>query len=219
MRIPNMSKVRKNDFDDRTYEIRRISYVINADGVFYDFSDEKTKVAFITYIEKIVRTSYEYKTLIKMLKEDLDMNSCTYFHNIEESMKIGIEIHHSPFTLFDICLILLNKFIEEGEPIDPFTLAEAVLYEHYAGRVGLVPLCKTVHELVHVGQIFIPIEYVFGDVGSFYIQNWMYMTDLQKESLLKTISVSQELQETVPHVLKKKFIYLDIDGMKLPKAI
>lgn len=219
MQIPNMGKVRNKKFDDKTYEIRRIGYVVNADGVFYDLSNDKTKVSFITYVEMLIRQSYEYKMFIKTLKEDLDMNTCTYFHNINISMKIGIEMHHSPFTLFDICLIMLNKFMEEDIAIDPFELAKAVMYEHFVGRVGLLPLCKTVHELVHAGQIIIPITYVFGDVGEFYRKNWQYLTETQKESLNKLISVTTELESTVPTVLNKKFIYLDIDGMRLPKAV
>lgn len=219
MRIPNMSKVRQTDFDDREYEIRRIKYYNKADGVYFDLTDEKTKTAFINYIEKIIRASIEYKDFISFLKDELKLNKCTYFRNIskDDIKNISIEIHHSPFTLFDLCLISLMKFIDEGLPINVFNIAEDVMYKHFCGDVGLVPLTKTVHELVHESQIFIPINNVYGDVAKYYYENRQYMTELQKETLLKTIQASEELENNVPHVLKKKFIYLDVEGMTLPK--
>ena len=38
-------------------------------------------------------------------------------------------------------------------------------YMHYEGKVGLVPLSLSAHELVHEGELFIPLtsEYVFGN--------------------------------------------------------
>lgn len=221
MRIPNMSRVRKNDFDDRQYEIKRIKNYTPADGVSYDFTDEKTKVSFIMYIEKIVRSSIEYAEFIKFLKEKLELNRCTYFKNISKSdfKNISIEIHHSPFTLFEICSIAFNKFIDEGMTIDVFRIANYVMFTHFSGDIGLVPLTKTVHELVHESQIFIPISSVYGDVGKYYMENREYMTEVQKETLLKNINATKELEEAVPHVLKKKFIYLDVEGMTLPKLL
>lgn len=221
MRIPNMSKVRKNDFDDRDYEIKRIKYYTKADGIYYDLSDEKTKTAYIHYIEKIVRSSIEYSDFMKFLKENLKLNRCTYFKNVskDEIKNISIEIHHSPFTLFDLCLITLLKHMDECRPINVFSIAEEVLYKHYCGDIGLVPLSKTVHELVHANQIFIPINSVYGDVGKYYLEHREYMTELQKETLLKIINATEELEKAVPHILKKKFIYLDVDGMTLPKLI
>lgn len=221
MRIPNMSKVRKEDFSTQTHEIKRITYYGEGDGVFYDLSDEKTKVAFIKYVESIIRASGEYRNFIKMLKDELDMNSCSYFHKINKKdySNVGIEMHHSPFSLFDLCLITLNKHMDEGIAINVFCLAEEVMLHHYIGIVGLIPLSTTAHELVHVGQVFIPIHYVYGDVSSYYKEHWKYMTEVQKETLLKLINVSEELSKTVPHVFNKKFIYLDVEGMSLPKTL
>lgn len=221
MRIPNMAKVRKSDFSTELYEIKRISYYTEADGLCYDLSEEKTKVAFIKYVELLIRASGEYRIFIKLLKDELDMNQCSYFHKINKKSyaTVGIEMHHSPFSLFDLCLITLNKQMEEGIDINAFCIAEEVMLQHHLGQIGLIPLSKTAHELVHVGQVFVPIHYVYGDVGSYYKENWKYMTTLGKESLLKLINVSEELASTVPHVFNKKFIYLDVEGMSLPKAV
>jgi hypothetical protein len=71
---------------------------------------DKAKVKFIQQIEKIVRSSLEYKEMVEFLKENADFSNCKFYVNITGSKKIKIEIHHTPFTLFDIVSIALDKW-------------------------------------------------------------------------------------------------------------
>ena len=218
-RIPNLSKITK-EIDDSQYDVKRIKEYYAFDEMGINLSEETNKVNYVNYIETIIRKSIEYKEMITFLRDNIDMDKCAYFNKVNNKYKsIKIEVHHAPFTLHDITYIVLQKFIDEGLDINTADIAEYVLLLHYQGLVGLIPLCKTVHELVHAGQIFVPVNYVYGDIGRFYIEYSEYMSEPQKEALYKNIAVSNELQTGIPKVLKKKFIYLDVQGMTLPHYV
>lgn len=220
MRIPNMSKVKVLDLNEPIYDQRRYKDVLSPDSIVMDLSDEKSKVSFVKYIETLVRSSYEYKQMIQFLRERLNMNYCAYFNKVNNKINgITIEIHHEPFSLYDITYIVLSMFIDYGYPIESAYIAQEVIKLHYHGIIGLIPLSKTVHELTHAGQIFIPITYVFGDVGQFFLKYMKYMTQQQKDIIYKSINLAEKLEKTNPHILKKQFIYLDVDGMILPSKI
>lgn len=219
-RIINMSKVKEHNLDEPLYEVRRYSYVPEPSRLAFDLSDKKSKDVFIKYIEKLARHSWEYKKMIDFLREKIDMNYCAFFKNVNNKINgIKIEIHHEPFTLYDISSIIISEFIEEGYPLDIPNIVETVLIIHYYGLVGLIPLSKTVHELVHAGEVFVPISYVFGDIEGFFNKYRKYMTENQKEFLLNSIKMSDKLANSSPKVLQKKFVYLDVDGMLLPSKI
>lgn len=220
MRIPNLSKMELSFKDDRDYEERRYNDYYDYDDIGYDLSDDKSKMAFIKYIKTMIRNSFEYKNMIDFLKKYIDMNHCTYFKGINNSIKgIKIEIHHEPFVLEDICYIVLRKFMEEDMEIKPSVISEHVMLLHYMGLIGLIPVSKTVHELIHDKEIFVPITYVYGNIEQFYREYHEYMTKDQKEILRKSIALSEKLENATPKALKKKFVYLDIKGMEFPKEI
>lgn len=219
-RIPNMNKVKKLDINEPIYQTKRISNFIDPDRLGYDLSDEKSKINFVKYIEKIIRGSFEYKKMIEFLRDKIDMNHCAFFKDVNNKINgITIEIHHEPFSLYDVTYIVLQMYMDEGYPLKPSNIAEEVMLLHFFGMIGLIPLSKTVHELVHDSQIFIPITHVFGNVEKFYRQYFKYMSPQQKEILAKSIKISKQLEESVPNVLTKKFTYLDVDGMRLPAKI
>lgn len=66
---------------------------IDMDGK-YKIVEEKV----IKYIERVIRSSYEYRDYIKYLKTTLDINSCTFYEGYSISNGLSVEIHHSPFT-------------------------------------------------------------------------------------------------------------------------
>ena len=220
MRIPNMSTIQPKEFSDELYELRRIKDYCEPDRLGYDLSDEKSKRVFVDYIKKKIRSSFEYKEMISFLRRNIDMNRCSYFKKVNNSIKgITIEIHHEPFTLEDITYIVLSYFIDNGIAIDPAAIAEQVMLLHFQGLVGLIPVSKTVHELIGAKQIFVPINNVYGDIEEFYKRYHDYMTEDQKAILAKSIKMSDKLAKYPPTVLKKKFIYLDVDGMSLPSYV
>ena len=61
-------------------------------------------------VEKTVRSSYEYKALVNYLREYMDMNQCAFYQSVSnaDNLKVHIEIHHEPLSLYDICLIVFS---------------------------------------------------------------------------------------------------------------
>ena len=131
---------------------------------------DRDKEKFIKRVEKVVRDSMEYKDYILFLKDYVNMNHCAFFTNVanKEGSKVRIEIHHEPLTLFDIVAIVLEKHLAEGVPISDFYIAEEVMELHYQNKVGLIPLSKSIHQIVHHSDdIFIPINLVYGNYKEF----------------------------------------------------
>lgn len=129
----------------------------------YDLSDDKDYKRFCKDIEKIIRNSYEYKIFIKYLKENFNMNKCAFLNiSDEEDPSIKIHIHHSPLTLYDIVNIVYRKMSNNNEFISVWSVAEQVLRLHYQLLVGLIPVSETVHQLIHSGRLFVPLNKVFG---------------------------------------------------------
>lgn len=99
----------------------------------------------------------------------MDMNKCSFFQNVsnKDTFKIKIELHHSPFTLYDITMTIFNKRVFYKESLDVEMVAKEVMYIHYFCMVGIIPLAETVHELVHKQIVFIPKDSVFGNYEGF----------------------------------------------------
>ena len=76
----------------------------------YDLMDDKDREKYINDLERCVRSSFEYRQMIQYLRDYMNMNSCAFMPNVtnETGRKVRIEIHHSPFTLRDICCIIIN---------------------------------------------------------------------------------------------------------------
>lgn len=189
----------------------------------YVMYDEKTRTKFIKKVEKLIRSSLEYKEFINYLHSAYDMNYCMFFNNVskEDGRRIKIEIHHIPFTLFDISNIVLKKYETEELPIDPLRIAEEIMELHYKGMVGLVPLSQTVHELYHRGDIFIPLQYVDKGFLLFYKEYKDYIHDYD-EQLKRLIVLSKDFDLGKNSVLRKHLIYLnnlgyDAKPMKIKK--
>ena len=157
-----------------TVEIKELPYF---DSMQYDLSDEKDYNKFIQDTERLVRNSYEYRKLIEYLRNIVGMDKCTFLENVTnlDNTKIGIEIHHTPLTLFDIASTVINKRVQNKESVDIFDVSEEIMYLHYIGFVGLVPLSVTAHELVHNNYLFVPTNIVRGNYKEFInrYNNWI----------------------------------------------
>ena len=109
----------------------------------------------------------EYRDYIAYLKEYVDMTHCAFFNNVENSQgsRVRIEIHHEPLTLYDIVKTVVNKHIDEGIPLNDFFIADEVMLLHYTNKVGLVPLSKSVHQIIHnSNELIIPLDLLLVDV-------------------------------------------------------
>lgn len=188
----------------------------------FDLNDDKSFMKYMKTVEKVVRSSYEYKAMVQYLREYMDMNQCAFYSNVNntDTTKIRIEIHHEPLSLYDICLIVYNKRVAYNEPLDEEYVAKEVMYLHYNLMVGLIPLAETVHQLVHAQYLFVPTTAVLGKYKEFIDRYKPYMIPEQLETLEHIEEATSVYDnDEVKTVLSKNFIYVDMSGAyDLPKT-
>ena len=182
----------------------------------YDLFDDKEREKYINDLERHVRSSYEYRNMVQYLREYMNMNSCAFIPNItnEVNRKIKIELHHSPFTLRDICVTILNKRIKNNEMLTIESVAYEVVFVHYSLMVGLIPLSETVHQLVHSQYIFIPTDKVYGYYKNFVKTYNDYIDPelLDKLDELERLTIAGTYNDSYKEVLEKKYITIDMEG-------
>ena len=178
--------------------------------------DDKEREKYINDLERHVRSSYEYRNMVQYLREYMNMNSCAFIPNItnEVNRKIKIELHHSPFTLRDICVTILNKRMKNNEMLTIESVAYEVMFVHYSLMVGLIPLSETVHQLVHSQYIFIPTDKVYGYYKNFVKTYNDYIDPelLDKLDELERLTIAGTYNDSYKEVLEKKYITIDMEG-------
>jgi len=88
-----------------------------------------------------------------------------------------IELHHSPFTLYNIVEAVAMRMMEHDQKVETFLVVEEVNRLHYQFRVGITPLNPTAHELVHNGVLPVHPRIVIGDWKSFYSEYSAYLSE------------------------------------------
>lgn len=207
--LPNAISKIKQVHIDKPIVIPRLPVVTN----------DKQRVKLIKTIESYCRSAMEYTDVITYLRKYVNMDQCTFLDNFKAGSKRGmIEIHHAPYTLFSIVDIVMRKQEEQLGYIDEFIVAEEVMRLHYMGLVGLVPLSITVHQLVHDGQIHVPLWCVYGRFVEFTKKYYDWIPDEIISALSEEIKLSRKFRED-PEALKEnsrilevQYVYLDVDG-------
>lgn len=182
----------------------------------YDMSSEKDFKRYIQDIEKDVRHSREYQLFISFLKENMDMNHCSFFEavNNKDTNHIRVEIHHTPFSLYDICIIVYNKRVFYGEGTSVFEVSKEVAICHYNLIIGLIPLSKTIHKLVHNGYLFIPADHVLGRYDYFV----EYYKDFIDQDTMETLDKIEQYTDLYKNdiynkeLIEEKHIYINPEG-------
>lgn len=163
------------------------------DGYVWDLDDPKDMKKYFTTIEREVRKSFEYREMIHFLKNNYDMDQCAFIqYDPSDTYNISIEIHHYPFTLFDIVVIVYKKRLYYGEAMESRMVSKEVTMLHYKLLVGLIPLSKTVHQLVHDSKLFIPVSNVFGNYRTFVNTYKPFCDEEQLETLDRIEKYSME---------------------------
>lgn len=209
------------------YEMKQVEYsgqklsIVEIDNIpeydieDYDLMDTKDFNKYISNIERIVRGSFEYRQLIAFLRENMNMNKCSFYENVNniDTFKIKIHIHHHPFTLYDICIMVYNKRTFYRESLDDEMVAKEVMFLHYNLMVGLIPLAETVHELVHNNYLFIPLDKVMGNYQQFINMYEDFMTPEQIDVLDRNMEFTKTFIEgSQNNILAKNYVYLDLTG-------
>lgn len=195
-------------------EILNMSKIPDYDLEDWEFRDAKDFTKYIKFLEQTVRSSVEYREYIQYLRNAFEMNRCTIYMNVTNNLtnNIKIEVHHDPLTLYDICLIIFRKRQAAGEPLDEDNVAKEVMWCHYNGMIGLIPLSETVHELVHNGVLFIPTTHVFGNYKLFVEMYRPFFTIEQTDMLNEIERESQNYDiNKFKEILAHKKLYIN-DG-------
>lgn len=174
----------------------------------------------IKKFEKIARNSLEYRKYFKYLKQNLDMSRCTYLPNITAGTGgLHIELHHSPFTMFDITKAVVARHIEEYGSADEFEVAEEVMMLHYENLVGLIPVSPTVHELIHSEAFDVHPGLTYGYWKEFVRRYRKYFTE-DLELKLKDLEAWEDVPKNrIPEILNVKYTMLQYEGLPLYKSL
>lgn len=185
----------------------------------YDLFNEKDFKKYIDDIERMVRSSREYREAVQYMRKFINMNTSLFFKNVNniETAKIKIELHHYPFTLYDIALTVFNKRNRLQEPLDIELVAKEVAYLHYFLIVGLVPLSKTEHKLVHNQALFIPLilngnSIVLGDYNKFVD---MYSQDIPEDAMAR-FNTYKELTKNYNQAINVDILKVSPTYLQLP---
>lgn len=184
------------------------------------YNTPKEREKHIKSVETIVRRSLEYKSYIKFLKDHLDMKKCLVLKNLKmgNGKRYHVEIHHEPFTLFDIVETVINKNLYLDKSIGLLEVGKEVMELHYDGKVGLIPLTSTMHELVHSGRIFIPLQFIYQKYNNFFNEYEQFINPNTLEKLEAKVNLSLDSDSILSDSLDVEFTYLDVDGFKFPKV-
>lgn len=195
----------------------------------FTLTNDREKVKFIKRIEKAIRTSMEYRDIIAYLREYIGMDACAFFNNVNKdtSKRIRIEVHHSPLTLYDIVAVVVEKFISTGTPLNDIYIAEEAMELHYKNMVGLIPLSKTLHEVVHnSNKLVIPTYMVFGNFKEFLEYYGDCIDDEDNEALNtaydkidKMIEDTKLINSSTFDALDTQITYLEVDGFSVPTKL
>ena len=186
---------------------------------YVPLTNAKDRHKFISRVEKIIRSSKEYRDYIQFLKEHIGLDKCIFFQNItnggeNKRSRISIELHHEPFTLYDIVNVVLTKYQDEGLPINDLLIADEVLELHYANQVGLVPLSKTMHQMIHNStKLIVPLNMCYGAYSEFLEKYEPYIDEELYEKLERKMNETAALTPESFEAIKKQFTYLDVDGV------
>ena len=218
MRIPkiNASSYKSKDFESiiETIDVdllERVKYVSDIDP---DNTKEFPKI--IKTIKTMVRSSFEYKNLMKFLKEHRGFYKTAFYRGIVRTpeKKFSVEVHHVPFVMEDIVVTVINKRMANGESLQFLDICDEIMRLHYEGLVGLVPLDKTTHALIHsenAPEVFYPLQFIdFGDFHEFYRQYKKYIPDNVKAAYSYHQDLSmrfEKFEEAIPDYMRPKQLY------------
>lgn len=218
MKLPNNKSTTKQAKKFNDFEIREVDLETPEDFQFSftEFDNDKALMKYIKSVERLIRSSYEYRNYIGYLKQEQNLTNCKFLDkiDIDEIKGVPLEFHHYPFNLYEIVETVLKKQTDfYTHSVNTFEVCNEVMRLHYENLIGLVPLSETVHELAHSGEIFINLNMVFGNVKEFLNIYDDYIGDGLKDSLkmLSDLSDKNALQSN-KFILKKVFQEIVLEG-------
>ncbi len=135
------------------------------------FDSDKESFKFIKNVEKLVRSSLEYREWVSYVTESLGHRECALTkENINEC---SLEVHHHPINLFNICNAVTTDFINKNLKFTTYAIALEVIKLHFQNKVGYMVLLSDIHEKFHNGFQNLPIDSVHGNY-QYLIDNYIF---------------------------------------------
>ena len=162
----------------------------------------------IKTLERFCRGSYEYKSYINYLKNELDIKSCSILNTINiDEIQVSLEFHHCPISMYDVCDIVARSMIDVDDYVSAMDICERVMLEHYNNNIGLIPLTSTMHKLVHSGSIIIPPTKVYGNWQRFVEKYHNYIDNDLLIKINEFAQIKEDDANKVNDAKLKKAIY------------
>lgn len=158
-----------------TNTIESTDYEYNLSLRVKDFENESEEIKFIKSCERGIRSCPEYKVWTSYLKDALNYRICDITG--ENNEELTVEVHHHPYTLFDITRCVTKEFMFEEQEFCSFDVCTKVIEMHYQMRTPFVLMIKSMHEKFHNGFLKLPMELVHGDYKYFFENYAKYMDE------------------------------------------
>ena len=157
---------------------------------------------------------WQILNLISYLKNTEGMDVCSFLDNVtsRDNSRVKIEIHHSPLTLYDICLAVFRKRQQRKESTNIEAVAQEVMYLHYIGWVGLIPLSSMIHDMVHNQYLFVPTDKVRGNYKAFVDNYYNFIDPDTLDSLDAAEDATKEYNNKQMELFNNHKIYLNVNG-------
>ena len=157
--------------------------------------NEKQKEKFIKSVERIIRTSQEYSQYIRYLKTTAMLTQCSVLNKLPEevSKALTIEMHHCPLTLYDLVDIILTRQLSIGGDFTRISIANDVMVAHYMNQVGLVPMTKTMHQMIHENVNVVNHRDIFGNFDAFAETYSVFLTEEHQNKIARVKRTPDEV--------------------------
>ena len=171
------------------------------DMKYYEFDEKQVKK-----VEVGIRSSFEYRGIIQFIKHNLNVNHCSFYEGYSMKNGLTIELHHSPFTLYDITEAVMAKSIKEKGYWETFRIIEEVNRLHYEFKIGLTPLNPTAHKLVHNQTLAVHPKIVIGFWKDFYGEYQAYLSEAAVSKYREMVDMESKNDEDlkIPKILEYK---------------
>ena len=171
---------------------------IDFDMRYFEYNEQDVK-----RVERIIRSSSEYRDYIYFMKSNLNVNHCSYYEGYSMQNGLTIELHHAPFTLFNITEAVMARSMHDNGYWETFRIAAEVVLLHYEFKVGLTPLNPTAHKLVHSQILKVHPKIVIGDWKTFYGEYQAFLSEDANKNYLEAIDLENNFKNAeIPKIME-----------------
>jgi hypothetical protein len=180
----------------------------------FDMTYRHLTTKILKYLTITARKLPEFRNFMQFVKTNLDVNHCSFFQEYSMPNGFTIELHHHPFSLYDICEAVAMKYMEKQGYIETFIVAEEVVMLHYRFLVGLTPLNPTAHDLVHAGELAIDPSMIVGNWKDLYGEYLPYLGEAPLAKCEALFALEKKGENPVfPTILETKPLRVYVKGI------